>query len=75
MQLSVAQRVEGLNVIKVDAGHLIHFSFDDLRVQSGTMPRHAILGPTPEKLGADKVRISLAAGDRLQLAASPRLSR
>ena len=46
MQLSIAQRIDGLDVIKVDTGHFIHFGYDDLRVQLGTPPHEIVLGVT-----------------------------
>ena len=46
MQLSIAQWSEGLDVVKVDTGHLIHFGYDDLRTQSDNPPHEIILGVT-----------------------------
>ena len=63
MQLSVAQRNDGLDVIKVDSGHLIHFDFDDIRALPGIAPHDVIQGPENIK-PADRTTFAAAAWQR-----------
>ena len=66
-QLSVAQRSDGLDVIKIDSGHLIHFGFDDIRALPGVAPHDVIQWPANLRPADRTVFAAAAMGARREI--------